>query len=343
MTQLWRRLTVGLASFALLAAPLAIEAQPAAKVYRIGYLGITTKGREIGPQQCPVKGGSTWRAWLEGMRERGYVPGRNLVIECRWTEDRPERAPALAAELVNLKVDLLVAAGTPQVRAAKEATTEIPILMVGVLDPVRSGLVVDLARPGGNVTGLADNEMEVEAKRLQLLKEIAPKLSRVAVLHYSGGNPEMPASTFQAEEEAAARALGLTLQFHGVQAPAEIPAAFAAMTTAQAEALFVRDNGFWDGHEERIAELAAKSRLPAAYPGKAFAEAGGLASYAANERAARRRLGEYVDKIFRGAKPGDLPVLLPTRFELLVNLKAAKALGLTIPPSVLTRADEVIQ
>jgi putative ABC transport system substrate-binding protein len=323
----------------LLAAPLVAAAQQMGKVYRIGYLGVSTLGYGTNSQHCPIQGNPRWQAWVEGLRQRGYVPGQNLVIECRWTEGREERAPALAAELVSRKVDLLVAGGTVQVRAAKQATSTIPIVMVGVLEPVRRGLVPSLAHPGGNVTGLTDTLMETEGKRLQLLKEAVPKISRVALL-YAPGSPE---PLLMREREAAAQTLGLTLQVYRVREPSEFAGAFTAMTTARAEALFVVPNPFWDGHEQRIVDLAAQSHLPAIYQTRDFVKAGGLMAYGVNFLDLFRRTATFVDKILKGAKPGDLPVEQPTKFELVVNLKAAKALGLTIPQSILLRADEVIQ
>jgi putative ABC transport system substrate-binding protein len=275
------------------------------------------------------------------LRERGYIQGQNLVLECRYTEGRDERAPALAVELVRLKVDLLVADGSNQVRAAKQATSTIPIVMLGVIDPVRRGLVPSLARPGGNVTGLADTPMEMEGKRLQLLKEAVPKISRVAVLVHPSGLPGR--DLFGGEEEAAAQALHVTLQRYDIRDPTEFTGAFAAMTKARAEALFVESDPFWADHEQRIVELAAQSRLPAVYPGRGFVTTGGLMSYDVNVPDTFRRLGVYVDKIFKGTNPGDLPVEQPTKFELVINLKTAKALGLTIPPSLLIWADEVIE
>jgi putative ABC transport system substrate-binding protein len=333
---------ISILTLCLLAVPLAADAQQPRKVYRIGYLSVSTGGYETNPQHCPIKGTPTWQAMVEGLRERGYIPGQNLVIECRYTEGREERAPALAAELVSLKPDLLVVYGTVQVRAAKQATSTIPIVMLGVMDPVGRGLVASLAQPGGNVTGLADTPMEMEGKRLQLLKEAVPKVSRVAVLSHPGSTPD-PLSHQQREIEAAAQALHVTLQKYDIRDPTEFTGAFAAMTKARAEALFVKSDPFWAGHGQRIAEFAAQNRLPAVSPGRNFVEAGGLMSYDVNDFAIRRRVGVYVDKIFKGAKPGELPVEQPTKFELVINLKTAKALGLTIPPSLLMRADEVIQ
>jgi ABC-type uncharacterized transport system substrate-binding protein len=323
----------------LLTAPVPSPGQQPGKLYRIGWLGTTTGGVETDPQHCPIKGNPNWQAWVEGLREHGYLPGQNLVIECRYTEEREARAPALAAELVSLKPDLIVTVGAPNTRAAKQATSTLPIVTV-VIDPVGLGLVASLAHPGGNVTGLADDPPQIEGKRLQLLKEAAPKVSRVAVLDRVSGTPE---PRFEREREAAARALGVTLQALIVREPKELEGAFAAMTKAGAEALFMAPNAFWWPHRQRIIALAAQSRLPAIYHNRDYVEAGGLMSYAVNNPAIRRRLGFYVDKILKGATPADLPVEQPTKFELVINLKTAKSLALTIPPSLLMRADEVIQ
>ncbi|MFI5340489.1 MAG: ABC transporter substrate-binding protein [Candidatus Methylomirabilales bacterium] len=323
----------------LLAAPVPSPGQQPAKVYRIGWL--STRRYEPPPQNCPLKGSPYWQAWVEGLRERGYIPGQNLVIECRFTEGRDERAPALAAELVNLKVDLLVVNGTSQVRAAKQATSTIPIVMFSVIDPVTRGLVASLAHPGGNVTGLTDDAgLEILGKYLQLLKEAVPTVSRVAVLEYSGGSRE---STWGRLMEAEARALGVTLQFHVVRDPKELEGAFTAMIKARAEALLEVPHQFFDNHIQRIVDFAARSRLPAIYPQRDYVEAGGLLAYGVNHFDILRRLGFYVDRILKGAKPGDLPVEQPTTFELIINLKTAKALGLTIPPTLLIQAEEVIR
>jgi putative ABC transport system substrate-binding protein len=279
---------------------------------------------------------------VEGLRERGYIQGQNLIIECRWTEGRPERAPALAAELVSLKVDLLVAVTTANVRAAKQATSALPIVMLGVINPAGQGLVASLARPGGNVTGLTDDAgTQIVGKYLQLLKEAVPQTSRVAELGYLRDPPEPP--VFTADMEAAAKALNVTLQHYKVREPEKLEGAFAAMTKARAEALLVLPDPFWWSHARRIVELAAERRLPAVYPGRAHVEAGGLMAYDVNRTDIRRRIGLYADKIFKGAKPGDLPVEQPTKFDLSINLKTAKELGLTIPQSLIMQADEVIQ
>jgi len=326
----------------ILAAPFPSDGQQPAKVYRIGWLGNdAVPAEDINPQNCPIKGPPYWQVFVEGLRERGYIRGQNLLLECRYTEGREERAPALAAELVSLRPDLIVAVNTAQVRAVKQATSAIPIVMVGVLDPVGKGLVASLARPGGNVTGPTDDTGdEIAGKCLQLLKEAVPKVSRVAVLGYLFDPPE---PRFRTEPQAAAQALDVTLQFYRVRDPEKLEGAFTAMTQARAQALLVLPHPFMITHRRRIVDLAAKSRLPAMYPFRGFVQAGGFLSYGANQPDIWRRVGLYVDKIFKGAKPGDLPVEQPTKFDLIINLKTAKALGLTIPPSVLMRADQVIQ
>ena len=334
-------LSVALA-LGFLAVPLPSDAQQPGKVYRIGYLGVNAFAltEATHPQKCPMTGAQNWQAWLGGLRAHGYVPGQNLVVDCRWTEGQAERAPALAAELVSLKPDLMVVAYTVNVRAAKQATSTIPIVMVNVSNPVERGLVANLARPGGNVTGPTDTLLETQGKLLQLLKEAVPTISRVAVLTHPGVTPE-PA--FARDRETAARALDMTLQVHGLRDPAEFADVFAAMTKDKAEALFVVADSFWQAHIQRIVDLAAQSRLPTVYPWRDFVTAGGLMAYDVNRTAIFRRLGVYVDKILKGANPGDLPVEQPTKFDLLINLKTAKALGLTIPQSLLMRAEEVIQ
>jgi putative ABC transport system substrate-binding protein len=331
-------------AFGLVAAPLPSDGQQPAKVYRIGFLSgnMFAPTEDMHPQKCPATGNPPWQAFVEGLRERGYIQGQNLVIECRWTEGRAERAPAFVSELMGLKPDLIVATNTALVRATRQATSTTPIVMVGVIDPVGSGLIASLAQPGGNVTGLTDAIIETEGKRLQLLKEAVPTVSRVAVPRYLPGTPE---PRFGRELEAAARALDVTLQFYDVRDPDELEGAFAAMTKARAQALFVEvePHHFWWHQRHRIIELAAQRRLPAIYPFRAAVGAGGLMAYDLDRNAIFRRLGFYVDKILKGANPGDLPVEQPTKFELLVNLKTARALGLTIPQSLLMRADEVIQ
>ncbi len=317
----------------ILLAPLAAEAQQAGKVYRIGFL-------QSSPPAIPGVA-SLLEAFRQGLREGGWVEGQNILIEYRFTEGRVERYPSLAAELVSLKVDLIVAASSLGAHAAKQATTTIPIVMVYVFDPVGLGVVASLARPGGNVTGVAFVAgPEIAGKYLELLKEAVPKVSRVAVL----SNPDSPASpVLLRETEAAAQALAVKLQLLEVRSPNELEGAFAAMTRERAGALLVLPHPFTFYHAKRIADLAAKSRLPVMYPFRESVEAGGLMAYAANAPDMYRRAATFVDKILKGAKPADLPVEQPTKFELVINLKTAKALGLTIPRSVLIRADEVIE
>jgi putative ABC transport system substrate-binding protein len=315
----------------LLVAPLAAKAQPAAKVARIGYLAGSLAAF---PQLR--------EAFIQGLRDLGYVEGRNLVIEYRSPEGKPERLPALAAELVALKVDVIVAAGTPQPLAAKQATRTIPIVFAGASDPVASGLVTSLARPGGNVTGLSLLLPELVGKTLEQLKQAIPGVNRVAVL-WQPGLGERTEKDLLKGAEAAGRALGVRLQFVEARGPADFDRAFSDMTKARADALTVLGSNMFLIERRRLVALAAKNRLPAVYPLREWVDVGGLMAYGANLADLFRRAATYVDKILKGAKPADLPVEQPTKFELVINLKAAKALGLTIPPSVLGRADEVIQ
>jgi putative ABC transport system substrate-binding protein len=272
--------------------------------------------------------------------------GQNLVIECRYTVGPlEERAAALAAELVSLKPDLLIGTNTRNVWALKQASSTIPIVMGGVIDPVGRGLVASLAQPGGNVTGVTSTPVEFVGKWLQLLKEALPTVSRVTVLYHLESRTPEPPDTLEREADGAARVLGLAFQYYGVRDPKDLAGAFAAMTKKGAEALFVGPNPFWyvGNQVQEIVELAARSRLPAVYADRDFVQAGGLLSYDLDEPATFRRVGYYVDKIFKGAKPADLPVEQPTKFDLMINLKTAKVLGLTIPESLLRRADQVIQ
>jgi putative ABC transport system substrate-binding protein len=282
----------------------------------------------------------------EGLREHGYIRGQNLVIECWWTGGRAERAAVLAAELVNLKPDLIIAISPVNALAAKRATTEIPIVMFGPYDPVADGLVASLAHPGGNVTGVtvAASGPELYGKRLQLLKEAFPTVSRVAVLHTLRlGEVTESDRPYREAEQTAARVLGLTLQYYAAKEPNALADAFSAMTKSRVEGLYLTDATLLWTLARQIVELAAQNRLPAVYPDRYWVQVGGLMSYGADNVALRRHLAVYVDKIFKGAKPGDLPVEQPTKFELVINMKTARALGLTIPPSVLARADEIIQ
>jgi putative ABC transport system substrate-binding protein len=318
-------------ALALVTAPLTVDAQPAAKVYRIGLLGGS-------PPTSP--GGSPWEGFSQGLRELGYVEGQNILIEGRYYGDRTERLPALAAELVRLKVDVIVAGAPPAPEAAQRATSTIPIVMAVHQDPVGSGLVASLARPGRNVTGLSVLSPELVGKQLQLLKEAVPGISRVAVL----SDPTIPLHALLLREaEVAARSLKVQLQVLEARAPSDFASAFSAMTKDRAGGLMVFGNLMFFAERSRIVELAAQNRLPAIYTVREYAEAGGLMAYGRNLRESYRRAATYVDKILKGAKPGDLPIEQPTKFELVVNLKTAKALGLTIPPSLLLRADQVIE
>jgi len=325
-------LTVTLA-LGMLAAPSGSPAQQPAKVYRIGVL---TNASPSSPEGSPL-----WGAFRQGLGERGWVEGRNLVMEYRLSQGRVERFPSLAAELLRLNVDLIVAVGTPGAFAAKQATGVIPIVMAYVIDPVEQGLVASLARPGGNVTGVTFTAgPEIVGKYLELLKEAVPKVSRVAVLVNPVGR--QPA-IYVREAQAAAQVLAVKLQLSEVRSPDELGGAFAAMTRGRANALLVLPHPMTFTHARRIADLAAKNRLPGVYGFRESVEAGGLMAYAADAPDMFRRAATYVDKILKGAKPADLPVEQPTKFGLVVNLKTAKALGLTIPQSVLFRADQVIQ
>ena len=313
----------------LFAAPLTAEAQPAGKIHRIGFLSPSSSADP-----------SILDAFREGLREFGYVEGRNIAIASRWAEGKYDRLPGLAAQLVGLKVDIIVATAVPAIRAAKEATRTIPIIMAVVVDPMATGLVASLARPGGNITGLSSMAPEVTGKQLEMLKEVVPKASLVAVLW----NPANAGNAPQVRQaQAAARALGVRLQPLEARGPSEIDSAFATMTSAQAGAVIVLVDAMLLDHRTQIADLAARRRLPAVYGLSDHAEAGGLMAYGPNRLGIVRRAATYVDRILKGAKPGDLPIEQPTKFELVINLKTAKALGLTIPPSLLQRADQVIE
>jgi putative ABC transport system substrate-binding protein len=328
-----RRVFIGTVAGGLVAAPLAAEAQQAAKVARLGYLG-----------NSPAANPHLREAFLQELRELGYVEGRNLVIETRFAEGKLERFPALAAELVALKVDVIFAGGgTLSALAAKQATRTLPIVFAAVVDPIASGVVTSLARPGGNVTGLSNLAPELVGKGLELLTQAVPGLTRVAVLWHPGGLGERTEKDMLKAAEVAARALGVRLQVVEARGPADIDRAFSQMTRARAGALTVLGSTMFNNERRRLADLAAKNRLPAVYPLREFVDAGGLMAYGANFADLFRRAATYVDKILKGAKPADLPVEQPTKFELVINLKTAKALGLTIPQSVLGRADEVIQ
>jgi putative ABC transport system substrate-binding protein len=279
-------------------------------------------------------------AFREGLRELGYVEGQNIKIESRWAEGNYDRLPGLAADLVRLKVDVIVTYGTPASQAAKRATGTIPIVMAAIIDPVASGLVTSIARPGGNLTGQSMMSPDLVAKQLEILKEAVPKVSRVAVLW----NPANAGNAPQVRHaQDAAGALGVRLQSLGAKGPSEIDSAFTAMTSEQAGAVIVLVDAMLQENRTRITDLAARNRLPAVYGLSEYAEAGGLLAYGPNRLGMFRHAVTYVDKILKGAKPGDLPIEQPQTFELIVNLKTAKALGVTIPPSLLQRADQVIE
>jgi putative ABC transport system substrate-binding protein len=314
----------------LLALCLTAEAQQPKKVPRIGYLA-------TGSASAVSR---LTEAFREGLRELGYVEGKDIAIEYRYADGKAERLPDLAAELVRLKVDVLVAAGAPAAHAAKTATSTIPIVIGNAADPVGTGLVASLARPGGNITGLSDFNLGVITKRLELLKEVVPTASRIAVLL----NPANPTNPLQLKEtQAAAPGLGVTLLPLEVRGPDDFDRAFTAMRKERARALLVFGDPMFGTHRTRIVELAAKSRLPAIWSLSEYVEAGGLMSYGTHFNDLYRRATIYVDKILKGAKPAELPVEQPTKFELVINLKTAKQIGLTIPPNVLARADKVIK
>ncbi len=322
-------------TLALLVAPLAVEAQLAGKVYRIGYL-LPFSPTSSGP------GTPNLEAFRKRLRELGWVEGQNIVTEYRWSEGRAERFPHLAAELASLKVDVIYAPYTPAALAAKQATTMIPIVFVGGADPVGAGLVASLARPGGNVTGLSlVAGPEMVGKQVDLLKQALPKVSRMALL-WNPANPGGSALAIR-EGEAAARSLGVELQILEASTLEELESAFSVMKRERAGALVVFADPVFIRHRPRLVDLSAKNHLPAIFALRDDVEAGGLMSYGPNALDLWRRAATYVDKILKGAKPADLPVEQPTKFELVINLKTAKALGLTIPQSVLIRADEVIQ
>jgi putative tryptophan/tyrosine transport system substrate-binding protein len=323
------RRTLGLlVALTLLVAPLAAEAQPPGKVYRIGYLGTTPLPAHL------------WDALLEGLRERGYIEGRNLVFERRVSEGHAERFPAFAAELVRLRVDLILVSTTPAAIAAKHATQTIPIVIPTANDPVGAGLVESLARPGGNVTGLSQTSPDLAGKRLELLKDVVPGLSRVVVLS-NAANPAN-ASAWQ-ETQAAARALGVQLQSLEVWGPQDLEGALALTAKSRPDALLVLGDALIAMHRQHIAEFATQQHLPSVFGGREWVVAGGLMSYGPSVPDLHRRAAYYVDRILKGAKPGDLPVEQPLTFELVINLKIAEALGLTIPPPLLFQATEVIR
>ncbi len=328
-----RRVFLSTLAGGLLAAPLAAEAQQAAKVARIGYLSPNLAASPHAPE-----------AFRQGLRDLGYVEGRNVVIEYRDAEGKPERLPALAAELVALKVDVIVTAGgTLPALAAKQATRTLPIVFIGAADPVTSELVTSLARPGGNVTGLSILAPELVGKCLEQLKQAVPGVSRVAVLWQPGAMDERTEKDMLKAADIAARALGMRLHVVEARGPVDIDRAFADMTRARAGALTVLGSAMLFAERRRLADLAAKNQMPAVFPRREWVDAGGLMFYGPNAADLFRRAATYGDKILKGAKPADLPVEQPTKFELVINLKTAKALGLTVPQLLLARADEVIE
>ena len=315
--------------FTILLGSVVGKAQPPGHIPRVGFLVRGAPGPSANVE-----------AFRQGLRELGYVEGRNVLIDYRYTDNRDDRLDALAADLVRTRVDVIVTWGSRAIDAAQRATREIPIVIAYTSDPVQSGWAASLARPGGNVTGLSANARELAAKRLELLKEIVPGASRVAVLFQRADR----ASAEQVREmEPAARALGLSLHVWDITGADQLAPAFVAMADDGMQALVVVQNSFMTDHEQEILRLAAARRLPAVYQFRRSADAGGLVAYGPSPTDMSRRAAGYVDRILRGAKPADLPVQQPTKFELVVNVKAAKALSLTIPPSVLARADEVIR
>jgi putative ABC transport system substrate-binding protein len=307
------------------------EAQPAGKAYRIGVI------RNGSPPPAPDRGLEEFR---RGLRELGYVEGKNVVLELRWAEGQINRFPALAADLVRRRVDVIVASGSEAVQAAKGATATIPIVMMYMGYPLELGFIASLARPGGNITGLSNVNLELDIKRLQLLKEVAPQVARLAVLW----NPAQPAHEGQLPNvERAAEALGVRSHPIAVRSPGDLDGAFAVIRRDRIGAVTMLPSALHAQHLRRIAELALKARVPTISWQREFANVGGLMAYGANQGELSRRAAAYVDRILKGANPGEMPVEQPTQFELILNLRTAKALGLTIPQSLLLRADEVIQ
>jgi putative tryptophan/tyrosine transport system substrate-binding protein len=326
-----RRVFLGALTSALVGSCVRAGAQPAGKVYRIGFL-VTANADEMR---------HVVNAFREGLRERGYVEGRNVVLETRFAEGRQERLPALAAELARLNLDVIVTGSNPVIAAVKEATATIPIVMAVSRDPVGSRFIASLAHPGGNITGMANDPLpEIFAKNLAILKEAAPRLSRVAFLW----NPVPPgAEAPKKAVESAARNLGLAFQSVEIRAGNECEAAFASIVRERANGVVVAQDPLTLNSRSQIVRLSERSRIPAVYPVREFSEIGGLMSYGPNLVDQFRRAATYVDKILKGARPSELPIEQPTKFELVINLKTAKTLGLTIPQSLLVQADQVIE
>jgi len=321
----------------IIAAPAVVEGQTAGRVYRVGTLSIATPAADL---RGPEPRSRALAALLQRLRELGYAPGQNLLIEPRSAEGRADQLPLLAAELVRIPVDVIVASGPPAVRAVQQATHTIPIVALGGPDPVGSGLVGSIARPAGNVTGLSSGGgPEIVGKRLELLKEAFPRITRVAYLA-TRENWESPTGI---HTQTAAKALGVTLLHAEVNRPEQLSDAFAAVIRERADALLVQPSSVNFVHRQLVLDFATKQRLPAMYGFRDFAEAGGLMAYGQSSVEMHRHAADFVDKILKGAKPADLPVEQPTKFELVINAKTARAIGLTIRPSVLLRADQVIE
>jgi ABC-type uncharacterized transport system substrate-binding protein len=323
-----RRQFIALLGGAAVVWPLAARGQQVGKIYRIGILEPIPAARNA----------ANLDALRKGLRELGYVEGQNLVIEYRSADGRAERFPDLASELVRLKVDLIVTRGTPTAIAAKNATGTIPVVMATMGGP--GAIVPSFAHPGGNITGVITFSTELTAKRIEIIKELVPNLSRVALLH-NMSNPAVPPEW--EETKTAARSLGLQAELLDVRSQEDLGRAFELAVRQHVDALVIGADGLTQTHQQTIVDLAARNRLPAVYPAREFVEAGGLAAYAVNYPDLYFQFARFVHKIFKGEKPGDLPVEQPTKFELVINAKTAKTLGLTIPPTLLARADEVIE
>ena len=326
----YMRITPLILALGLLAAPLAAEAQQPVKVHRVGVLVLAPLNAR--PQQ--------WEAFRQGLRELGYIPGQNIALEFRSAEGKVERLADLAAELTHANLDVIVGSGTPPVQALQKATQTIPIVMSNVGDPIGAGVVASLARPGANITGLSLLATELSAKRLELLKQALPGLVRAAVLW----NPSNASVHLKVKETtAAARLLGLQLQSLEAQVPGDLEVQFQAAARARAEAIVTADDQFLSSQRVKVMSLAMHHKLPVASEFREFAEAGALCSYGPSLNDLARRTATYVDRILKGAKPANLPVEEPSKFELIINMKTAKALGITIPPGLLARADQVIE
>ena len=325
-----RKFFLFLGVIAVLGGVAIVEAQQAKKIPRIGFLGNSTEVLEAN---------LIW-PFREGLRDLGYVEGKNILIEYRWAEGKYERFPELIGELIQLKVEIIVTAGTPASIAVKKATTSIPLVMIAVGDPVGTGLIASLSHPGGNITGLTSISAEMEGKRLELLREVIPKISHIAVLWNAGS----PVQVIQEREtRAAAQVFGMKVLSLGVRTREEIDDAFAAIVRERPGALLVLADRLFLHHRAPIMDFATKHRLPGVHAYVELVEAGGLMSYGPSYAGMHRRAAYFVDRILKGAKPADLPVERPAKFELVINLKAAKQIGLTIPPNVLARADRVIK